>query len=895
MTDKRGWRRLLRVAFTKRHAAELVDDELRFHTESLVERLVAEGKSEDEARRDVMKRFDSYQRTRTAMKRQVGRRVFTPGWRLMLDGLGQDIRVGWRQYTRRPGFATMTVLTLGLGIGASTTMFSVVNGVLLDPLPYPNSDRLVYIATTAGGHQYASTTAPEFMHLRDRTRSLERLVAFRRAIFDVQLPTGPERFAVADVTEDYFDVFGIAPLQGRAFTADDYRADASPVALLSHTAWQRHWGGDPGVLGTVVTGTRRLVSERESYTVIGIVPPDSTSAADILTPIRIEGTEWESDIHFANFIFRSVGRLRPGSSIDEVRVEAATVSAALAARHPTQYSGRWRDGRNLSVTHLLDEVVDDYRSSILVLFGATMVLFAIALANVSGLLLARALDQRQEMAMRWALGAGRFRIFRLLVTETTTLSLLGSGLGFFISYLCVRLLQTLGPTQLPRLGNLTPDLRVVSFAVGIALVSGVICAFVSMPSASRSGRGPIAGGTERAGGPKDPARLRGFLVTAQVALAVVLLVGAGLLSKSLLELQDVDPGIDVDGLFVMPIMPTGLDLRGGDATVEAYTTFFGDVVRKIRSIPGVASASWAPDLPLYGRQMSAPAHPEETVEDETSPVMGFHPVGPNYFETTGLPVLSGRGITWEDDAANVRVAVVNEVAAEQLWPSRDPLGRNIHIWGTWFNVVGVVGRVHYGLSGDAEPEIYVPAMQETRLNLQQRVVVRSSLPLESLAPSLRQAVWEVNPTIPVPNMEAIEDRYSVVLQEPRFYVVLMSAFSLAALLLTLAGIYGLMSYWLSMRTSEVGIRMALGARAGHVLWLVSRQALLLLLVGLAVGLGLAAASSRLLDAILFAVSTLDLQTFGVVAGGVAAIALLACLVPAARVTRTDPAKALRCE
>jgi len=400
---------------------------------------------------------------------------------------------------------------------------------------------------------------------------------------------------------------------------------------------------------------------------------------------------------------------------------------------------------------------------------------------------------------------------------------------------------------------------------------------------------------EQGGGPQDPARLRGFLVTAQVALAVVLLVGAGLLSKSLLELQDVDPGIDVEGLFVMPIMPTGPELTAGDATVEAYATFFGDVVRKIGSIPGVASASWAPDLPLYGRQMSSPAQTEETVEDETSPVMGFHPVGPDYFETMGIPVLGGRGITREDDAANVRVAVVDEVAAEQLWPSQDPLGRNVHIWGSLFNVVGVVGAVHYGVSGDTEPEIYVPAMQKTTLNVQQRVVVRSSLPLESLAPSLRQAVWEVNPTIPVPSMEAVEDRFSVVLQEPRFYVVLMSSFSLAALLLTLTGIYGLVSYWVSMRTREVGVRMALGARAGQVLWLVSRQALFLLLVGLAVGLGLAAASSRLLDALLFAVSAVDIPTFGVVAGVVGVIAAFACLVPAVRATRTDPTKALRCE
>jgi putative ABC transport system permease protein len=377
---------------------------------------------------------------------------------------------------------------------------------------------------------------------------------------------------------------------------------------------------------------------------------------------------------------------------------------------------------------------------------------------------------------------------------------------------------------------------------------------------------------------------------------VVLLVSSGLLSKSLRNLQEVDPGIGVSGLLIMPISLTGPRYFGGDTGNEGYAPFFRDVVQRISTIPGVASASWVPDPPIYGRNMTTTVRTEETIEDETSPSVGFHTVGPDYFETMGIPLIAGRGITRADDEGAVPIAVVDEVFAEQMWPSERALGKRIYAWSTWYTIVGVAGRIHHGgLRRDAEPEVYVSGLQTPIAFNRQRIVIRSLAPLGTLAPQLREAVWEVDPTVPVPSIDTMEDRVSVVLREPRFHVVLMGSFSFTALVLTLAGIYGLMSYWVTTRTREVGLRMALGARGSQVLWAVSRNSLFLISVGLAVGLGLAAASSRLLEAILFAVSTLDLPTFAMVAGGVGAIALLACLVPAARATRTDPTKALRCE
>lgn len=891
-----GWQRFFRLSESPRHRQREVDDELRFHVESLVERHIAQGMSEEEAWEVVMRRFHGYRATRDELIQGSERHARLEGRRLFFDELRQDLRVSWRQYVKRPGFAAMAVLILGLGIGASTTMFSVVNGVLLDPLPYPDSDRLVYVGTSAGGRQFWSTTAPEFSHLRNRSRSLERFAAYRQVTLDIQLPDGPERFTVADVTEDYFDIFGIDPAIGRVFAEEEYRADAPRVALLSHAVWMRHWGGAPDIVGTVITGRRRREAEHEVVTVVGVMPRDFQSSADLWIPVDLQSAEWQPEIGFGRFVFTAIGRLRPGSRVEDLQGEATAASADLAVEYPMFHSGRFNEGRTLSVTPLLDQVVGGYRSSILILFGAAVVLMTIALTNLTGLLLARALQQRQETAMRLVLGAGRGRIFRLLSTETTILSLLGGGLGLALSLVGVRLLQALGPADLPRLENLTPDLRVVAFSVVIALVSGLLCAAASMPSTTRTGISPLIRGATQVGGLRGTARIRGFLVTAQVALAVVLLVSAGLLAKSLFRLQDVDPGIEVEGLIVMPIQLTGPRYYAEDSGAEEYVFFFREVAQRMAEIPGVVSASWVPDPPIYGRNMIGPVWTEEMVGEDTPPLPGIHPVGPNYFDVMGIPVIAGRGITWADDEAAVAIAVVDRIAAEQLWPSQDPLGKRLEIWDSWFTVVGVVGNIrHRGLSGEAEPEVYISALQKAVQNSTQRIVIRSPAPREALAPHLREAVWEVDPTVPVPSIETMEGRVSVVLREPRFYVFLMGAFSLIALVLTLAGIYGLMSYWVNTRTPEVGLRMALGARSDQVVWAVSRQALLLLLAGLTVGLGLAAASTRLLEALLFAVSALDLPTFGMVAGGVGVIALLACLVPAARATRIDPTTALRGE
>jgi len=519
-------------------------------------------------------------------------------------------------------------------------------------------------------------------------------------------------------------------------------------------------------------------------------------------------------------------------------------------------------------------------------------------ANVTGLFLTRALDRSQEFAVRAALGGGRGRILRHLVTETVSIALLGGGVGSLLSLGGLEVFRTLVPANLPRLENLSPDLRVGLFALALASMCGLACGLLSLPA--RNARTPDASLREssRTGPGRGTARLRGLLVSAQVGLAAILLVGAGLLSGSLAKLKEVDPGIEVDGLMVIPLgFPASCD------TDETQLAFLLDVARRIDAVPGVVSVSWSPDPPLFWRNMSTPIQTEETVDlsVEELPLIGNHAVGPGFLSTFGIPVLRGRGITWEDDATSAPVVVVDELAAERLWPEQDPLGKQLLVGGVggrepWRTVVGVAGRVHQTtLSQGATPELYVPARQFAFFPSPMGVAVRSGIPLEQVAGAMREAVWEVDRTVPIPSITPVRERISADLQIPRLIVALGSAFSLSALVLTIAAIVGLTAYSVTSRTREVGLRLALGAQGRQVLWAVMKQCLRLAVVGLGVGLALAAGASRFLGAFLFQVSPLDPLTFGATAAGLFLAALLASLVPALRATRVEPAKALRWE
>jgi len=890
MTLRSGWKRLFRLSESDEHVEAQVDDELRHHLAELLERYRSQGMSDEEARAEIARRFPDVGITRNDLVGSTGRAVQNRRRRLFLDGLRSDLRVSLRQFRRRPGFSALAVLTLGLGIGASTTLYSVVNGVLLDPLPYPDSDQLVYIATSRRQGVTSRTTAPEFIALHRQTRTLESYTAYQDITLNTNLGSYPEQFTASEVTEDYFDVFGLRPVLGRAFYETDYSAEAQPVMIVSHRVWQHYYSQDPAILGTVIAASRRNSDEAISYSVVGIMPPSFQSSADFWIPIRLAGTHWEhNEWRFGSFAFTSVGRLRPGLHLEDIQAEAARVAADLKAENPRQFTGFY-EGRHLVAFSLLDRMVTGYRSSILLLFGATIVLLVIAVANLTGFLLARVLNRRPEISIRSMLGAGHARILRLLLTETSFLSFLGGVTGLTIAMAGVRVVQVLAPSNLPRLDNLTPDIRVAVFAVSIALVSGLLSSLVPFFSITRNRSVSSLQSGNRSSDPKRTLRLRGILVSVQTALAVVLLVGGGLLANSFMRLRQVDPGCEVENLLVMP-----LQLPGSYDTDEKYSAFFREVVERIRSLPGVESASWIPNPPLYGQNMSSPARTEEMGEEE-APHIGIHPVGPDYFETMGITVIHGRGITRTDNAANPPVAIIDELLAEEFWPSTNPIGQRLHTRETWFTVVGVTGRIHQSSLGqEIHPEIYISSLQHTVRFSLMRVVIRSAIPPENLSSSLRAAVWEVDPTLPVPTIETMKDRVSADLRDPRFYTFLFSAFSFTAVILTLAGIYALMLFLVTGRTREIGIRMALGAERGHVLWTVSRQCLGLIVVGSLIGLAAATATSRLLSGLLFGITPLDLPTYAGVAVILGLTATIACLLPTRRALRLDPMTVLRGE
>jgi putative ABC transport system permease protein len=899
MSGQRGWPRFFRLSESTRGREREVDDELHFHIEGLVERHVAEGMSEEQARRVVMARFHEFATTRTALIRGREKEASTERRRLFFDGLRQDLRVSWRQYRKRPGFAVIAVVTLALGIGASTTLFSVVNGVLLDPLPYPHSERLVYVGSTRPGRGPGGTTAPEFGALKGETRTLERYAAYFRSNVGILLQDRPEQVTAVGASEDYVAVFGASPVLGRSFSEEDFRPGAPPVALLSHGAWQRYWGGDPEVIGTVLSTTGRApvgLPAIGAPTVIGVMPPSMDDRGDLWVPFRLTdagawGHLWQW--RWRNFVLGSVGRLRPGSSLADVQAEVSVLASRLASEHPEHYSGRSMNGRSLGAVYLLDRMVGGYRTRILLLFTGALVLLAISVTSLTGLFLARALDRRREFAVRIALGGGRRRIFRSLVTETVSFSLLGGGVGFAIAVACLEGLRVLAPAEYPRLDNLSPDVTVVLFALAVAVASGLVCALASLPSRSGGALDAFLRETDRTGSGRGTVGLRGVLVSAQVSLAVILLVGAGLLSASLARLRQVDPGMDLEGLLAMQvIIPASYEAS------EAQYAFFSEVVRRIEAVPGVVSASWTPDPPMYRRNISDHVRTDDMMDAEQEGLrVGIHPVGPEFLSTMGIPLLRGRGITWSDDATGTLVTVVDELTAERLWPGQDPLGKRLAMGeGPWCVVVGVAGRVHQlALSEDPVPEIYRPSSQHPFFPSPVGVVVRVGIPVADVAPALRAAVWEVDRTTVIRSISTVEGQISADLRSPRLFAVLSAWFSLSALVLTLAAIFGLMSYWVTVRTKEVGLRMALGARPGQVLWAVQRQSMRWVLLGLAGGLAVSAAASRVLNTLLFGVSPLDPSVFAGVGVGLGLAAILASMIPALQATRVDPANVLRSE
>ena len=799
-----------------------------------------------------------------------------------MNALAMDLRSSFRSLRRNLGFSLVVVATLTLGIGGCTAIFGFIDGVLLKPLPYPRADRLVVVCETNPEvlHGFCAASPGNLNLWRRDSRSFEALGLARSWEFRL---TGAGRSIGVDggiAAGDLFGVFGTRPQLGRLLTPDDMTAGHEHVAVLSHGLWQSHFGGDPGILG------KTLSLDDETYTVVGVLPPGFTVPGLEQVPLwiplwpeRAEWREWRG--------LRPFGRLADGVGLAAAREEMTGLRDRLAVEYPDTNKG-W----GIEVRSLHDHVVGAVKQALLILAGAVGFVLLIACANVANLLLARATGREKVLAIRLALGATRGRLVRLLLTEALLLAAAAGALGLLLAYWLTRLFVLLAPRGFPRLDQVALDGRIAVFTGLLCLVTVVLFGLLPALQASRLTLGSALQEGVRGGGAGDGGRGRGVLVTVEVALALVLLTGAGLLARSFAHLLRWEPGFEREHLVLMPVFNSPAKYPHASMAADLY----GRATEALSAVPGVAAVGAASAGPLFGGDGGQ----EFAVEGRPLPPPGergsalWYDVGPHYFQTVGIPLVRGRFFTDHDDAGAQRVALINETLARRVFPGQDPVGQRITMLmhEATFEIVGVVRDVPPFRPGDAvSPEIYWPYRQLPRLAI--FFVVRTAIAPEAVVPALRAKLLELDPDIDVGRVTTLGQRAAEQLVRPRFYLLLLGLFAVLALTIAGVGVYGVLSYWVSQRTHEIGVRMALGAGAGRVVAMIVGQGLKICLAGIVLGVVGSLALTRLLGGLLVEVSALDPTSFVLAAVGVAAVALVACALPARRAARFDPLQALR--
>ena len=814
------------------------------------------------------------------------------GRRHWLEDLIEDLRLGARQLRKSPGFTAVAVLTLALGIGASTAIFSVVNALLFRPLPFREPDRLVWIANNvvggAGGLSTTTTQVGVFLDWQTHQRSFESLAAYD-AFFDYASYTltgegEPVRLQAVEVSQNLLDTLGIPPLRGRNFAAEECRWNGRKAVLLTHGFWKRRFQGDTGILG------RPVILNNEATEVVGILPPafdfssvfSPGSKVDLVVPFPLcpETDRWGNTLAV-------IGRLKPGITLQTARQEFDWLNRQLKQDHP----GRGRDFV-ARLAPLRQQVSGQFRSSFLVLFAAVVSLLLIACANVSNLLLARAAVRRKEIAVRMALGAGRSRILRQMVTESLMVSGFGAGLGLPFAFLATAALARSHAFNLPLLPTVALDARALGFAVLIAIAAGLFCGLIPVLQLFTSGvEGDLKDTGRGSGHSRRGVRAREALVLAEVAASFVLLVGAGLLLHSFLRLLDINPGFRPERAATWPIQPSR-----GFANPTEQAAYYQDLIQRIEALPGVASAGLCDALPL-GRNRFWGAHAKGTTHREGD---GAFPriVDSGYIRALGIPLLSGREFTLHDTAATEKVIIINDTMARKFWPGRDAVGQVLRTLGltggTDYRVVGVVGNVrHSALEEAGGPEMYLLGVQAGWSA--EDLVVRTKGSLASLVAAVRGVLRRTDPAMPVNEFKPLGEIVDQAVAPKRLITMLVGLFSLLALALASVGIYAVVAYSVSQRTGELGIRLALGANSRDLVELVIRQGMKPVVLGLLLGVIGSWWLTRLMQSLLYGVGARDPLTFITNVLLLAVVGLLACWLPARRAARVDPIVALRNE
>ncbi len=808
-----------------------------------------------------------------------------------MQTLWQDLRYGARMLWKKPGFTLIAVLTLSLGIGANTAIFSVVHAALLRPLPYERPDQLVMIweRNLSRGLEQSQVSPVTYCDWREQKHLFDKIAGWWYPQVNLT-DTGsePQRVRTVDVTDAFFDVLGVRPIIGRGFQPGEDRPGGEQLAVIGHELWRSRYNSDPNILGKAVTLDGR------SYSVIGVAPPgfDYPNATQIWCPLG-----WEPRRHnrYARF-FEVVARLKPGVTLRQAQAEMTALSNRIAQENPNSNKD-W----GAAVVSLRDQLLGDFRLALLVLFGAVGLVLLIACANVASLLLARAGAREKEVAIRLAIGATRGRLLRQLLTESVLLALLGGVIGLLIAAWGADVLLKLNPVEIPRMDNLSVNGPILAFTLGVSLLTGLIFGVVPALNASR----PDLNRTLKEGGRDSQTaggRIRSALVIAEVAIAMVLLVGAGLLLKSFVRLQRVDSGFNSANVLTFNLQLPASSYREWRQVSELYT----QLIARLKSVPGAQSADATGFLPLESGWPSGfliqgrpPAPGEETVAQH-------RPVSEGYFQTMGIPLLRGRQFGERDQADAPGVMIVNEALARRYFPNEDPVGKRITTLSRQYGplgrvmpaslemeVVGVVGdEKNSSLSKTAEPAIYIFHRQFAYRSMS--VVVRATAPL-SLVNAVQNEVWALDRNLPVSNIKTMERRLGESIAQPRFSALLLGLFAALALLLAAVGIYGVVSYTVEQRTREIGLRMALGASAGDILKQVVGRGLALTLAGAGLGVFGAFGLTRLISGLLYGVRATDPAIFVAMPALLALVALMACYIPARRATKVDPMIALRCE
>ncbi|MFC1627615.1 ADOP family duplicated permease [Gemmatimonadota bacterium] len=887
MSAARGWKRSFRLDENERHLNRNVDEELLFHIETRIEQLVADGLSEDEARQIAEEEFGGIQQTRTELLK-IG------NWRLRLRSLGMmiaaialDTRIAVRSWRKRPAFALTVLLIIALGIGASTTIFSVVDAVLFERLPYPDPDRLVYFDN-------AAHPVPSYRDWKARTSVFSTMGATTNEVIDYIGGDTPERLRACLTTAEVLPMLDARPAHGRLFVPDDFLGPPR-VAVLSHDLWERVFSADPAIVGETVT-----LSDM-SVVVVGILDegfrsPDELTGdrGDVWLPADITAPEIQSP---NSYILEVFARLKPGIPHNQAQEELSALAVSLAEEYPDRYQEDDGSPTPIEIITLQSALTGEVETPLLLLLLAVALLLAIACANVANLFLARGTDQVHEVGLRYAIGASRRRMVAQLLTESTVISLAGGILGIFLAILGVWLFETLNPGGIPMAARIGIDLRVLGFAIGISILTGILFGLAPALRAWRFDvNSALRDSSGRASGGRSRARLRNILLVSEIAFSLVLLATAGLLMKSFIRLQAVDPGFETEGIAVIP-----LRFDGDAISEETRVMMNGRILERLESVPGVEQVAAATTTPFlfYSGGLSGTFNNgfrnDEGVEIEEFTCL--NPVTPGYFSLLGAD-LRGRELQPGDEDMDPIPVVISNLLAERLYGDQEAIGRTFSDddGSTTYWIVGVVnGLRHWGLTSTRMSHVWWSWASFGAGGWRSSILVRTAGDPAALLPALRDAVWEVAPDQPITETYTMSDRISQSLDEPRFYMAILLVFALVAILLAAGGIYGSILYSVGQRRKEIGIRGALGAGRRELTGMILRQGAIVTGIGIVIGVLLTLAASSLLKGMVFGISSYDAATYLLVVLFLAGVAMMASFIPARRAARIDPVEALRQE